>query len=122
MDCSCMIDGYDVWESGAEGYSATQPTARKVHSCYECGREIAPGENYERYVAFGDDSASTFKTCLDCLSVRDLLFCTWVFGEIWQELQEQIINGIRFSETCIAMLTKPARDKVCDMIEESWDE
>ena len=121
MDCSCQIDGCDAWDV-AHDYAITDPTARKTHTCYECSRKIEPGEKYERFVSFGDGSASTYKTCLDCLSVRDILFCRWIFGEIWQELQEQIINGTKLSETCIAMLTKTARNRVCDMIEESWDE
>lgn len=121
MDCSCEIDSYDMHDD-TTSYVVTKRQARKSHKCCECGRDITCGEIYERYVIFYDGSFSAFKTCPDCLSIRDVLFCSWSFGDIWQELQEQITNGIRLSETCIAILTKPARDRVCDMIEESWDE
>lgn len=80
MDCYCDFDPPDV-------YIITRPTARKRHCCYECGRTIAPGEQYERVNAVWDGTADSFKTCPHCLHLREYVtahvpcFC-WAHGNM----------------------------------------
>jgi RNase P subunit RPR2 len=62
MDCYCDYEPARV-------YSATLRTARKPHTCDECGRQIVPGTKYE--MVFGVwDFPSTFRTCAACLEIR----------------------------------------------------
>lgn len=42
------------------------PIARKVHHCDMCGREILPGERYERGAGFDGGTAWTWKECEHC--------------------------------------------------------
>lgn len=84
-------------------------TARKVHICCECGKEIQPGEQYEkarwadllgaRSWFFGDEvpweevdykAIDTLKTCLFCMKVRDDMFeagfCISL-GGLWDDIE-----------------------------------
>lgn len=120
-DCSCI---YVDYEDSPRLYKANERTARKSHQCTECGREIEPGERYECAVGDWGDGLSVYKTCADCLSVRNEFFCeSWIFTEVWERVGEHIsdLSG-NISERCIASLTPRARDHICDMIEEYWDE
>lgn len=63
------MSDYEPWSVGA----VTTPTARKEHTCYECGRAIRPGVRYELVKGCWDGSWSTFKTCLPCRDLRDTL-------------------------------------------------
>ena len=118
MECECMInvdiDGYardlcDEWRK-----------ARKPHKCYECHRTIKSGEKYKYEVNVYDGEIDKFKTCIDCMSVRDAMFCNFLYGEIWEAVREQVRDG-GIPESCLARVTKPAREKICSMIEEYWE-
>jgi len=58
----CMIDDADM----AQVYDSQHLTARKAHTCDECGREIGPGERYNRVRGLWDGHWSVFKTCAHC--------------------------------------------------------
>lgn len=65
----CMIDDCERVES----LSAIYRTARKQHTCAECGRVILAGERY-RYESFIDDSGfTTHKFCGHCDVIRQWL-------------------------------------------------
>ncbi len=69
--------------------NCTQPRARKVHRCGECGHDIQPGDTYRREVTLFDGDIDTHKTCLTCLRIRDSLFdCGWYYGEMWRDIHE----------------------------------
>jgi len=51
-------------------YTITNPKARKEHRCCECRGVIQVGEIYERYTGIWDEP-DTFKTCPDCVALRD---------------------------------------------------
>ena len=51
-------------------YSEKIRLSRKVHKCCECSLPIIPGEKYQ-YISMMADYISTYKTCLECASVRD---------------------------------------------------
>ena len=65
----CMADSGD----GPEFWSQSSITARKVHVCGECGREIQPGEKYEKHFGVYEGSAFSGKTCLHCR-----VLCEWL--------------------------------------------
>lgn len=117
MNCSCIInmgtDGY------ARGVCDEWRNARKTHKCGECYRMIQIGEKYKCEKNVYEGELETFKTCTDCMSVRDALFCNWMYGEIWEAVGEEVNNG-DIPESCLAEMTKNARDKICEMIQERW--
>lgn len=122
-DCSCV---YSCCDDGPrpEFLDVLMRTAAKVHKCTECGRDIVPGEKYENVKGKWDGFFDTFKTCVDCLSVRDAFFCDgYAYGGIWEELWVHFdYIGYEVSSDCLAKLTKPPRDRICDAIEEGWED
>lgn len=49
---------------------ARRPKARKPHRCQECGREIEPGEHYERVAATWEGEFFTNVACAHCAVAR----------------------------------------------------
>lgn len=120
--CSCIYQAYDGPQ--ATLHHVTTPLAKKPHECCECGRQIAPGEQYERVVGVWEGEFRTYKTCPDCLSIRNEMFCDgWSYGMVWEDLWEHLreTDG-RLSDECMLNFTKAARDKVCELIQEMWDD
>lgn len=118
-DCSCIwVDDYEH----PEFHSSKMVTARKQHICSECHRIIERGERYEKVVGKWSGDLSTYKTCIDCLSVREAFFCeSWMYTMIWDYLWDHICDREGEIESdCIVSLTSSSREKVCDMIEEVW--
>ena len=67
--------------------------ARESHRCSECGSEIKAGEQYETVRGLWDGQWERFKTCSDCLAIRDSLsmmpcFC-WSHGGLSEDIQNQ---------------------------------
>lgn len=117
--CSCVyMDRVDMPSFVKERY----PIARVEHQCCECDRIMEIGERYEVISGVWDGSFSRFKTCLNCVSVREEFFCDWyTHGEIWEALGEHIRSvGGHVDGDCISRLTGRARGMVCDLIEETW--
>jgi hypothetical protein len=44
-----------------------------------------------------------------------------MYGEIWEAVGEEVNNG-DIPESCLAEMTKNARDKICEMIQEQWED
>ena len=122
MDCSCTIDpSYD--DGGPSFSNQKNCTARKPHRCNECRREIAPGELYERFTGMWDGKIDTYKTCTDCLSVREKMFpYGHVFMDLWSDVIEHIHETSTLPEDCLASLTPRAREKCCTILESLWDD
>ena len=120
-DCSCI---YVDSDNRPEFYSERRPFARKEHTCYECGRKIEIGEKYENVAGKWGDGFSNYKTCIDCLSIRDQFFCQGFFyGELCNDLWEHISEMAgQISADCILELTPGARDRVLDMIDRLWED
>jgi hypothetical protein len=121
--CACVYTDYESMLMIAE----TFPRARKSHCCCECGRDVEKGEEYERAVGVNDGRIETYKTCLDCVSVRRAFFCDgWgycaVWQDLWEHLQEVCWYGQAPGAECMGAVTPAARDKVCDLIEKIWEE
>lgn len=56
-----------------ECYTNKQVKARKTHKCCECGGEIKIGETYDHLSGIWDGEPGRFKTCQDCINLRDRL-------------------------------------------------
>jgi hypothetical protein len=96
----CMADGDDFWDL----WKQDTRTARKEHTCGECGRTIMPGEPYEVAGGLWDgDSWQTHKTCGQCVWARLWLLheCSgWLFGKVREDLEEHWYDsGALFAET-----------------------
>lgn len=116
MECSCSVSrDHGDWPSC---YKEIIRTARKEHKCYECYRKILPGEQYEYVSGIWDGVPESYKTCIDCKRLRDVFFSDWTFGMIWEDILNSGVDDI--PEKCISALAPITRDKICEMIEDTW--
>jgi ribosomal protein L24E len=88
----CLIDDAEPLDFCTEKIR----TARKTHTCSECDRTIAPGEQYA-YVSYGKDGEmGSNKTCHHCKIAAQWLYkhCGgYCFGSIKEELAEHYNEG-----------------------------
>lgn len=90
--CVCDYDG-----GPAEFIYTARPRARAWHKCDECQCGIEPGERYEYTVGKWDGRLADYKTCLDCLVIRDQLeallpcFC-WYYQHMLDDAHEAIAS------------------------------
>jgi hypothetical protein len=119
MSCNCQINVYNN-SCEASGMWDETRVARKEHKCCECNATIKPGQKYEIATCIVDRGWSSYKTCIDCISVRDALFCSWVYTELWESVAREL-NSLPSSE-CMMQMTKRGRDMVCDLLESSWND
>lgn len=121
MNCSCVYMNTD--DLGAVFLEELTPIARKQHICFECGRTIQKGEKYELARGLWDGNFLTFKTCLDCLSVRQEFFCAgYIYGEVWDNLRTHIdYTDGEVSSDCLLKLPEKARWKVMNIIDECFE-
>jgi len=120
--CSCVYVNVDG--DGPEFYSHFERRARKEHVCSECGRVIQKGETYRVETGRWEGRFDTYKICRDCVSIRDSFFCEgYSYTMVLEDLREHIQEvGGEISEDCLAGLTPGAREVVCGMIEEVWED
>ena len=100
---TCSCDG-----EVADFYRARRPMAHKHHMCDECGATIPTGERYEYATMLYDGAWTSYKTCVACLEMRDLVesasrcFC-WHHCALhhdirqWCEDEGPDYPGIRFA-------------------------
>lgn len=62
-------------------YSEQLVSARKEHSCTECGHPIFVGEEYQRINGLWDGEWGTYATCQCCAKTRCALSAELDFGE-----------------------------------------
>lgn len=77
-------------------YARAFPKARKTHKCDECGREIAPGELYERVAAKWEGEITTLATCAHCQEARlwlEVVCEGWLHGGVLEDLSEHRWEG-----------------------------
>ena len=120
MECACDINVDH--DGGPSMYTEKIVKAKQDHRCYECLKDIKSGERYEHVRGMWDGSFSTYKTCLDCVSLRKQFFSTWIYTQLWDDFDNYLdeSNG-ELPEKCIAALTPMAREKVCEKIEMYWE-
>jgi|ERR1700744_760855 len=67
--------------------------SRKHHKCYECAREIKPGDKYEIIQGIADGQFMRYKTCVQCVDLREYVrgevdcLC-YIFGDLLGECLE----------------------------------
>jgi hypothetical protein len=63
---------------------------RKPHKCCECKREIPKGATYERAAMKYDGDFYCYRTCMDCVNIRDGLRCNrgFLFETLWESIEE----------------------------------
>ena len=121
MECSCEI--YAGIDEGYPDFTSTKMfTAKKDHKCTECKGVIKKGAQYEKTVGKWDGNFDTFKTCLDCLSLRREFFRGgYYYGWIWEDFETYVdAVGAEISEKCLSNLSPIARGKACDIIQAWW--
>jgi len=74
MECSCDIDVDTSDGDSCDFFRKSLVTARKSHKCSECRSMILPGMEYEYACGSWGGDFSVYKTCPDCLSLRDEFF------------------------------------------------
>lgn len=122
-ECHHTTSGPDSTERSIVIETRT-PKARKLHSCDECHRLINKGEEYRREILKWGSKFFHHKYCEDCLSLREVFFSNgWYYTYLWEDMNDFIgkVDG-KISEFQITQLTKSARDKVCTLMQEMWDE
>jgi hypothetical protein len=121
MKCDCINPTEGM--SAEIIFTAGILKARKQHICCECGKAIEKGEKYcYEDGKWWDGKITTYKTCLDCLSIREAMFCgTWTYKYIWEDVRNYLESvDYEISEKCLLALTPCARGKVLDMIDAAW--
>jgi len=90
--------------------------ARKEHHCIECRETIAAGTRYEYASGIWDGSASSFKTCLDCVEIRNHFACSsgWEYGSVWAQLKESFFPAMTAGGQCMAGLSPAAKQRLID--------
>jgi len=96
--------------------------ARKNHRCSECNEIIKAGNPYQYKFYIYEDSKTSHRTCMDCISVRNLFFCEgFVFEQMWNDLEDYIFETNGQILCCdIRKLTPKATGRVFRMIEKRW--
>jgi len=124
-NCGCVY--VNIGEECFSGSNTKKTFAAHEIECCECDRTIDIGETYAKTLAWYDpkkqpESPLRYDMCLDCASIRDVFFCEGYLYRGMYELLEKHIeeNNVEISSDCLARLTKDARNRVCDMIEEWW--
>ena len=120
MKCSCQIET-DHEEESEMIFEKDLTIFKNQQRCCECGVELNIGDQYRKEIAHHDYEAHTYRTCIDCLSIRDNLFCGWTWTCLFDDLWEEIEDGEDIPESCMATLTTPARERVCEIIETFWE-
>lgn len=120
--CGCIYVG-DTYEAQVR-FQDKNPVARKTHTCHECDRAILPGERYLIESGIWEGEHYTYKTCSDCLSIREVFFCDgWIYGQVLSCVDEHInaLHG-EIASSCLTELTPAARAWVLDRIDVAFDE
>ncbi len=122
MECGCSIDA--DYDNGPVAFSDIMRTARKQHRCCECHRTIMPGDQYRHESGIWESGPRTYKTCADCASVRDVYFCAYIYGEMWEMLRVKMVDdGLdTLIDGRVNKLTPKARDAMFGMVQGVWDE
>lgn len=125
MECSCAVD---VYAGDCEPVSLLNVKIRKAvkdHICQECKRDIPKGEEYEYVSYLFEGKFWRDKTCKDCLTARKQFYprgghCP---GGLWFDIKEEINDsGGEIPEACISRLTPIARGRLCDMLNDFYQQ
>lgn len=121
MACTCFDAKVD---DSTEILCDITPTAQKIGQCHECARTIRVGEKYRLENTVYQGRISTHNTCADCDSVRKHLVCSFCWGELWELVRKSIFCDAENQQpwSRIGRLTPRARERVCAIIEATWED
>lgn len=124
INCFCSIDNdmdCEVLEEEQEWISIR--TRHKDIRCCECLKIIPARTEHEYFFGRWNGEYGGYRTCLDCVSVRDAILCNWVFHNVWEMIDEGI-NAFynEPSEDCYLSMTPAGRAKVMEKIEDQWQD
>ena len=111
-DCGCLYSSFD--DIDPAGFSVQKTlAARRPHRCCECHREIKPREHYVRGAGTNDGSFWSNATCLLCDEIRNRMLCNgFMYGELWEQITEQLFRENLFRFECLDGMSVEAREKV----------
>lgn len=124
MECACTVGTETDITDKVQLLENRFVKSRKVHSCDECRRIIAKGDEYYKETWVYDGKVNHHKTCEDCYSLRQVFFSSggW-YGQLIDDMSDFVVDcGGELSVPCLLELTPRARGMVCDMVEKTWDE
>lgn len=95
--------------------------ADEDYVCGECGEQIPAGVPYECYKGRNPDydedegDIDTHNTCTLCVEIRDHFVCDgWIFGQLWEDLEENFFPDMRMGGPCMAGLSPAAKSALVD--------
>lgn len=124
MDCSTV----SCSDCGDEGVllSAKMVKAGKKCRCEECHINIEKGTEYYREVLVFEENEKPkiLRTCPTCLNIRNTFFeYGFIYSTVLDDLNEHIYQcDGDISEGTLAKLTPEAKEVVCEMLEEYFEE
>ena len=86
-------------------------TGRKPHTCCECNQTIQPGQKYECAVGKWEEEIVTFRTCGDCLKLREEVKAAGCDCTIYMTLFERAMNHGIISQMREAYLAQQKRER-----------
>ena len=111
MTCGVCI-GTDSYEYLVEFCHESQPVARKVHQCCECGSAIPIGTRYFKVIGKWEGVFETIRQCLPCHEIQEVFSCgkNWLYGGLWEMWDDA--NGfadLTVHDPCFQKLTDETR-------------
>lgn len=108
----------ELEDEGSEIILAEFRVARKAHKCCECHKEITPGSRYYYEFTKYDGDTSAYKTCAICKELRDKLFHGWMWGGLWNDIENFIEQDPSRSilDCAVGKLSQPALDAYLDVV------
>jgi hypothetical protein len=102
-DCGVCIGGGD-YDGTPEFQTICDVTARKVHRCCECRRQIMPGQVYRRCSWKFDGNFGFSKTCHVCVEIHDTFNCDGgaLEDNLWDDIRQYVFP--QFSMACLDRL------------------
>ena len=108
MSESCEVSFGQEADEMCEFWGKKIRTARKVHHCGECRKDINPGDKYEYLAYMFDGVFHHEKVCLICAEIRDGFLeygCAYCPGEMWSEIRDYVLPEL--TTTCYDRLKTP---------------
>jgi RNase P subunit RPR2 len=123
MECACEVS-MDIDSCHDDFHNRAERKAIKEHKCGECGKIIVKREKYQYMTGKSGGYMYTHKMCNDCHSILKYFYNGgFFFEQLWDDLFEFIRESdYTTNEKCLAQITPVAREKICDYIQENWDD
>jgi hypothetical protein len=119
MSCGCLWDSSEGDQP--EFHSEEWRKARKTYQCIECRNPIQRGDRYECFSGKWERRMHTYRTCAACQDIRQSLYCEggWTFGQLWEDVVEQIFRETGLTVECIDKLVTPEGKR---LLQQRWME